>query len=96
MEEMLEIQKEIEGSLGEYDLFKNGHIEPLYSDDIPPKTTGTLLTFENDSHYLSIEDWEDEDYSIYFENKRMILGEKIVSRSKLIPTLKDYARMFNF
>lgn len=88
MEELLEIQKEIESSLGEYDLFKNGHLQPLLTDDIPPKTIGYLLTFENDSHYLSIEDWEDGDYNIYLESNNLILGEAIVPKSKIISKLR--------
>ena len=96
MEEMLEIQKEIESLVGKYDLFKNGHLQPLLTDDIPPKTIGYLLIFENDSHYLSIEDWEDGDYSIYAESKNSILGEVIVPRSKIISKLKEYGRIYNF
>ena len=95
---MLEIQKEIESSLGEYDLFKNGHLQPLLTDDIPPKTIGYLLIFENDSHYLSIEDWEDGDYSVYIESKisEMILTDNLTAKSEIVPKLRKYSSLFDF
>lgn len=95
---MLEIQKEIESLLGEYDLFKNGHLQPLLTDDIPPKTIGYLLIFENDSHYLSIEDWEDGDYSIYVESKisEMVLADNLTAKSEIVSKLRKYNSLFEF